>query len=147
MRSSWRSTRLSSTNEKEYQELIRELFIKVKTAGNLEQVLWNGKKGQRPSRLMHARGTVLLEEEKERNKVIKTLSLEWSRSFYELIQHWEQELVPRLPCPRSQFRRLIAEQKEHIQGLEMEKIWPRKDEEENLLHETRFGAKPSTPAS
>ena len=40
----------------------------------------------------------------------------------------------------------ILQKEEHLQGLETEKLAREKAKKENLLHETRFGAKPSTPA-
>ena len=132
---------------KEYQELNRELFIKVEK----RQEIWSKfmeleRRAKDPSRLMHARGTALLEEEKERNKVNKTLP-RVEQELHELIQHWEQEHGRDFRVRGVSFAAFIAEQKEeHIRGLEMEKMAREKTKKENLLHETRFGAKPSTPA-
>merc|ERR1719445_19297 len=132
---------------KEYLELNRELFIKVEK----RQEIWSKfmeleRKAKDPSRLMNARGTALLEEEKERNKVNKTLP-RVEQELHELIQQWEQEHGRDLRVSAVSFAAFIEEQKEeHLRGLEMEKIARDKAKKENLLHETRFGAKPSTPA-
>jgi len=132
---------------KEYEELNRELFIKVEK----RQEIWSKfmeleRRAKDPSRLMHARGTALLEEEKERNKVNKTLP-RVEQELHELIQQWEQDHGRDFRVRGVSFAAFILEQKEeHIRGLEMEKMAREKAKKENLLHETRFGAKPSTPA-
>lgn len=132
---------------KEYLELNRELFVKVER----RQEIWSKfmeleRKAKDPSRLMNARGTALLEEEKERNKVNKTLP-RVEQELHELIQQWEEEHGRDFRVRGVSFAAFIEEQKEeHIRGLEMEKMAREKAKKENLLHETRFGAKPSTPA-
>ena len=132
---------------KEYLELNRELFIKV----GKRQEIWNKfmeleRKAKDPSRLMNARGTALLEEEKERNKVNKSLP-RVEQELHELIQQWEQEHGRDFRVRGVSFAAFIDDQKEeHIRGLEMEKMVREKAKKENLLHETRYGAKPSTPA-
>ena len=132
---------------KEYEALNRELFVKVEK----RQEIWSKfmeleRRAKDPSRLMHARGTALLEEEKERNKVNKTLP-RVEQELHELIQQWEQDHGRDFRVRGVSFAAFILEQKEeHIRGLEMEKMAREKAKKENLLHETRFGAKPSTPA-
>ena len=132
---------------KEYLELNRELFVKVER----RQEIWSKfmeleRKAKDPSRLMNARGTALLEEEKERNKVNKTLP-RVEQELHELIQQWEEEHGRDFRVRGVSFAAFIEEQKEeHMRGLEMEKMAREKAKKENLLHETRFGAKPSTPA-
>ena len=132
---------------KEYLELNKELFIKVEKY----QDIWNKfmeleRKAKDPSRLMNARGTALLEEEKERNRVNKTLP-RVEQELHELIQQWEQDHGRDFRVRGVSFAAFIDDQKEeHIRGLEMEKMAREKAKKENLLHETRYGAKPSTPA-
>ena len=99
------------------------------------------RKAKDPSRLMNARGTVLLEEEKERNKVNKTLP-RVEQELHGLIQQWEQDHGTDFRVRGVSFATFIEEQKEeHLRGLEMEKMPREKAKKENLLHETRFGAK------
>ena len=132
---------------KEYLELNKELFVKVER----RQEIWSKfmeleRRAKDPTRLINARGTALLEEERERNKVNKTLP-RVEQELHELIQNWEQEHGRDFRVRGVSFAAFIEQQKEeHLRGLEMEKIAREKAKKENLLHETRFGAKPSTPA-
>ena len=132
---------------KDYLELNKELFVKVER----RQEIWSKfmeleRRAKDPTRLINARGTALLEEERERNKVNKTLP-RVEQELHELIQNWEQEHGRDFRVRGVSFAAFIEQQKEeHLRGLEMEKIAREKAKKENLLHETRFGAKPSTPA-
>ena len=117
-------------------------------------------------RLMNARGNNLLMEEKERNKVYKTLP-RLEAELHELISNWEAAQGREFLVGGTNFAAFIAHQvslvmsvnragncyyfshlqkEEHKQALESEKLAREKAKKENLLNETRFGAKPSTPA-
>merc|ERR1719251_746166 len=95
---------------------------------------------------MNARGNNLLMEEKERNKVNKALP-RLEEELHELIAAWEAAQGREFLVGGTNFTAFIAAQKEqHQQDLEDEKLARDKAKKETLLHETRFGAKPSTPA-
>ena len=97
-------------------------------------------------RLMNARGDDLLMEEKERNRVNRVLP-RLEAELHELISSWEAAQGREFLVGGTNFTAFIANQKEeHNQALESEKLAREKAKKENLLHETRFGAKPSTPA-
>ena len=99
-----------------------------------------------PSRLMNARGNSLLVEEKERNKVNKALP-RIEQELQELINNWESENGSQFKVGGTSFKAFIEQQKEdHARQLEAEKQARERAKKETLLQETRFGAKPSTPA-
>jgi len=133
-------------NMKAYLEQNRDLFVKVKE----RQEVWSKfmeleRRAKDPTRLMNSRGNQLLQEEKERNKVNKALP-RIEQELHDLINQWEQEQGKAFKVEGVSFAAFIEQQKEdHIRGLEMEKIAREKAKKENLLHETRFGAKPVTP--
>ena len=130
-----------------YYEHHKELFKRV----TMRQEVWNKfmeleRKAKDPTRLMNSRGNQLLLEEKERNKVNKQLP-RIEQELQELINDWEREQGKEFKVGGVSFAAFIEKQKEdHVQGLEMEKMAREKAKKEALLHETRFGAKPSTPA-
>jgi len=132
---------------KDYFEQHKELFSRVAQ----RQEVWNKfmeleRKAKDPSRLMNSRGNTLLMEEKERNKVNKALP-RIEQDLQELIFQWEQIQGKEFKVGGVSFSAFIEQQKEeHIRALETEKIAREKKKKEDLLHETRFGAKPSTPA-
>merc|ERR1719429_516892 len=110
------------------------------------QVHGVGEETKDPSRLMNSRGNNLLKEERERSKVNKDLP-RIEEELHELIGRWEAEHGKTFKVEGVSFAAFIEQQKEdHLRGLEMEKMAREKAKKENLLHETRFGAKPSTPA-
>merc|ERR1719436_627790 len=125
----------------------RELFTKV----SQRQEVWSKfieleKRAKDPSRLMNSRGNNLLLEEKERSKVNKALP-RLEQELHELIAAWEVTQGREFLVGGTNFTAFIAAQKEqHQQDLEDEKLARDKAKKETLLHETRFGAKPSTPA-
>jgi len=132
---------------KDYFEQHKELFSRVAQ----RQEVWNKfmeleRKAKDPSRLMNSRGNTLLMEEKERNKVNKALP-RIEQDLQELIFQWEQIQGKEFKVGGVSFSAFIEQQKEeHIRALETEKIAREKKKKEDLLHETRFGAKPITPA-
>lgn len=132
---------------KAYFEENKELFTKV----SQRQKVWGNfmeleRRAKDPARLMNARGNNLLMEEKERNKVNKALP-RLEAELHELISSWEAAEGREFLVGGTNFTAFIANQKkEHNQALESEKLAREKAKKENLLHETRFGAKPSTPA-
>merc|ERR1719228_2766500 len=106
----------------------KELFTRVAQ----RQEVWSKfmeleRKAKDPSRLMNARGNSLLLEERERNKVNKALP-RIEQELQALIYQWEQDQGKEFKVGGVSFAAFIEQQKE------------------DLLHETRFGAKPSTPA-
>jgi len=125
----------------------KELFTRVAQ----RQEVWSKfmeleRKAKDPSRLMNARGNSLLLEERERNKVNKALP-RIEQELQALIYQWEQDQGKEFKVGGVSFAAFIEQQKEeHNNALEMEKIAREKKKREDLLHETRFGAKPSTPA-
>jgi len=130
-----------------YYEENQELFTKV----SQRQEVWSKfmdleRRAKDPARLINARGNSLLMEEKERNKVNKALP-RLEQELHDLIANWEAEQGREFLVGGTNFAAFIANQREeHHQGLESEKLAREKAKKENLLHETRFGAKPSTPA-
>ena len=132
---------------KDYHNQHKDLFVRV----SQRQEFWNKfmeleRKAKDPSRLMNSRGNQLLMEEKERNKVNKALP-RIEQELHELIYQWEQEHGRTFKVGGVSFSDFIEQQKEdHVRALEMEKSAREKAKKEALMHETRFGAKPSTPA-
>ena len=132
---------------KSYHDQHKDLFKKV----SQRQEVWAKfmeleRRSKDPSRLMNSRGNNLLKEERERSKVNKDLP-RIEEELHELIGRWEAEHGKTFKVEGVSFAAFIEQQKEdHLRGLEMEKMAREKAKKENLLHETRFGAKPSTPA-
>eukprot|EP00092_Neocalanus_flemingeri_P102604 GFUD01131245.1.p1 GENE.GFUD01131245.1~~GFUD01131245.1.p1 ORF type:complete len:662 (-),score=174.00 GFUD01131245.1:409-2394(-) len=125
----------------------KELFDRVAT----RQEVWSKfmeleRRAKDPSRLMNARGNSLLVEEKERNKVNKALP-RIEQELQELIDNWENDNGAQFKVGGVSFKAFIDQQKEdHAMQLEAEKQAREKAKKETLLQETRYGAKPSTPA-
>lgn len=132
---------------KNYLNENKELFEKVA----MRQQVWSKfmeleRRAKDPSRLMNARGNSLLMEEKERNKVNKALP-RIEEELQELINIWEGENGGQFKVGGVSFKAFIEQQKEeHALQLEAEKLAREKAKKETLLQETRYGAKPSTPA-
>merc|ERR1719219_2810503 len=132
---------------KAHYEENRELFTKV----SQRQEVWSKfmeleKRAKDPTRLMNARGNNLLLEEKERNKVNKALP-RLEEELHDLIAAWEANQGREFLVGGTNFTAFIQAQKDqHNQDLEDEKLAREKAKKETLLHETRFGARPSTPA-
>jgi len=131
----------------EYLAQNKDLFVRVAQ----RQEVWAKfmeleRRAKDPARLMNSRGNQLLLEEKERNKVNKQLP-RIEQELHDLIDQWEKEHGKEFKVNGKSFAVFIEHQKEeHVHSLEMEKMAREKAKKENLLHETRFGAKPSTPA-
>jgi len=125
----------------------KDLFEKVA----MRQEVWSKfmeleRRAKDPSRLMNARGNSLLQEEKERNKVNKALP-RIEQELQELIEDWERENGGQFKVGGVSFKAFIEQQKEdHTNQLEAEKQARERMKKETLLQETRYGAKPSTPA-
>merc|ERR1712240_429861 len=132
---------------KVYLEENKELFDKVAA----RQEVWNKcmeleRRAKDPSRLLNARGKSLLVEEKERNKVNKALP-RVEQELENLIADWERLHQTQFLVGGVCLKDFIETQKqEHVQQLEAEKHAREKQKKETLLQETRYGAKPSTPA-
>jgi len=132
---------------KKYLHDNKELFNKVAQ----RQEVWNKfmeleRKAKDPSRLLNARGTSLLVEEKERNKVNKALP-RVEQELENLIADWERLHQTQFLVGGVCLKDFIEAQKlDHVQQLEAEKHAREKQKKETLLQETRYGAKPSTPA-
>jgi len=132
---------------KKYLHDNRELFNKVAQ----RQEVWNKfmeleRKAKDPSRLLNARGTSLLVEEKERNKVNKALP-RVEQELEQLIGDWERLHQTQFLVGGVCLSDFIERQKfEHVTQLEAEKNIRERQKKETLLQETRYGAKPSTPA-
>jgi len=130
-----------------YLDENKELFDKVA----MRQEVWNKfmeleRRAKDPTRLMNARGNSLLQEEKERNKVNKALP-RIEEELQELIEEWENANGGQFKVGGVSFKAFIQQQKEdHANQLEAEKQARERAKKETLLQETRFGAKPSTPA-
>jgi len=132
---------------KKYLHDNKELFNKVAQ----RQEVWNKfmeleRRAKDPSRLLNARGKSLLVEEKERNKVNKALP-RVEQELENLIADWERLHQTQFLVGGVCLKDFIETQKqEHVQQLEAEKHAREKQKKETLLQETRYGAKPSTPA-
>merc|ERR550539_137738 len=132
---------------KAHYEENMELFTKV----SQRQEVWSKfmeleKRAKDPSRLMNSRGNNLLMEEKERSKVNKALP-RLEQELHDLIAAWEVNQGREFLVGGTNFTAFIQTQKEqHPQDLQEEKLAKEKAKKETLLHETRFGARPSTPA-
>jgi len=132
---------------KTYLNENKDLFEKVA----MRQEVWSKfmeleRRAKDPSRLMNARGNSLLQEEKERNKVNKALP-RIEQELQELIEDWERENGGQFKVGGVSFKAFIEQQKEdHANQLEAEKQARERVKKETLLQETRYGAKPSTPA-
>ncbi|XP_023336270.1 protein regulator of cytokinesis 1 [Eurytemora carolleeae] len=132
---------------KTYYEDHKELFLKV----SKRQEVWNKfmeleRRAKDPSRLMNARGNSLLLEEKERNKVNKNLP-RVEQELHQLIKEWENETGRTFLVHGVDFQAFIEKQKEeHLEQLEAEKVAREQAKKRTILQETRFGAKPATPA-
>jgi len=104
------------------------------------------RKSKDPNRLMNARGNALLEEEKERNRVNKQLP-KIEGELNKLIEQWELSKGTKFLVSGVDFKEYVEDQKRlHVEQLEAEKSAREKAKKETLLQETRFGAKPVTPA-
>jgi len=129
-----------------YLDQHKDLFAKVAQ----RQEVWNKfmeleRRSKDPSRLA-ARGYSMLKEEKERNKVNKALP-RLEEELHELITQWEQQHGKQFQVGGVSFIEFIEQQKqEHNLQLEQERLAKERAKKETVLHETRFGAKPSTPA-
>ena len=125
----------------------KELLSKVA----LRQEVWNKfieleRRAKDPSRLLKARGTSLLVEEKERNKVNKNLP-QVEQELEQLISDWEMVHQVQFLVGGVSYKEFIEVQKEaHLKQLEAEKNARDMQKKLKLLQETRYGAKPSTPA-
>lgn len=132
---------------KEHYKVHQDLFVKVEK----RQEVWNKFKelesrAKDPSRLMNTRGNTLLLEEKERNKVNKALP-RIEQELHELIEEWEGETGRVFLVHGVNFEEFIEKEKEeHLQQLDAEKIAREQAKKKTIMQETRFGAKPSTPA-
>merc|ERR1719233_357922 len=130
-----------------YLDENKELFDRVA----MRQEVWNKfmeleRRAKDPSRLMNARGNSLLQEEKERNKVNKALP-RIEQELHELIEEWESCNGGQFKVGGVSFKAFIQQQKQdHVSQLEAEKQARERAKKETLLQETKFGAKPSTPA-
>jgi len=132
---------------KEYHSQHKDLFLRV----SQREEVWSKfieleRRAKDPTRLMNSRGNQLLIEEKERNKVNKALP-RIEQELFELIDDWEQEHGKVFMVEGVCFSDFIAQQKEdHCRALEEEKNAKERAKREAIMHETRYGAKPSTPA-
>jgi len=132
---------------KNYLEVHQILFKKVAE----RQELWNKamdleRRAKDPTRLMNARGNSLLMEEKERNKVNKALP-RVEEDLKRLISEWESEQCTEFLVGGVCLADFIAQQQEdHLKQLDVEKQARERVKKETLLQETRFGARPVTPA-
>merc|ERR1719233_1598152 len=132
---------------KKYLDENKKLFGRVAR----RQEVWNKfkeleRRAKDPSRLMNARGNSLLQEEKERNKVNKELP-RIEEELHELIEEWEVNNGGQFKVGGVSFKAFIQQQKaDHVSQLEAEKHARERAKKETLLQETKFGAKPSTPA-
>jgi len=130
-----------------YLDENKDLFDRVA----MRQEVWNKfmeleRRAKDPSRLMNARGNSLLQEEKERNKVNKALP-RIEQELHELIEEWESCNGGQFKVGGVSFKDFIQQQKQdHVSQLEAEKQARERAKKETLLQETKFGAKPSTPA-
>eukprot|EP00088_Acartia_fossae_P036976 TRINITY_DN3816_c0_g1_i5.p1 TRINITY_DN3816_c0_g1~~TRINITY_DN3816_c0_g1_i5.p1 ORF type:complete len:685 (-),score=168.86 TRINITY_DN3816_c0_g1_i5:182-2236(-) len=132
---------------REHYEVHKSLFEKV----SKWQEIWDKyqdleRKAKDPSRLMNARGNALLIEEKERKLVNKQMP-KIEQELHSLIKDWEQETGSAFLVGGRNFEDYIECEKEKYQQLlEDEKIAREQAKKKNLMKESRFGAKPSTPA-
>jgi len=132
---------------KKYLDDNQELFAKV----SKRQEVWKRymdleSRAKDPTRLMNSRGNSLLEEERERKSVNRALP-RVEEELQVLIDEWER----RHDCPflieGVSFIAFIAQQKEdHANQLLEEKLARERAKKDAFLHETRYGARPSTPA-
>jgi len=132
---------------KAYFEDNKELLIRV----GQRQEVWKKameleRRAKDPSRLMNARGNSLLMEEKERNKVNKTLP-RLEQELEELIADWEKQHGRTFLVGGVSFTLFLQQQREeHASQLEAEKQARDQAKKKTLHQETMFGAKPATPA-
>merc|ERR1719481_2479916 len=135
------------TKTKKYLNDNKELFNKVAQ----RQEVWNKfmeleRRAKDPSRLLNARGTSLLVEEKERNKVNKALP-RVVQELEQLIGDWETLHRTQFLVGGVSLKDFIERQrKDHQEQLEAAKHARERQKKEKLLQETRYGAKPCTPA-
>lgn len=131
---------------KAYYEENKELLGKV---GQWQEV-WRKameleRRAKDPSRLMNARGNSLLKEEKERNKVNRTLP-RLEQELKELIRAWEKQHGKTFLVGGVSFTLYLQQQREaHTAQLEAEKKAKEQAKKKTLHQETMFGAKPATP--
>jgi len=132
---------------KRHLEVHKNLYEKVRQWQDVWQRAMDlERKAKDPSRLMNARGNNLLQEEKERNKVNKQLPRVESE-LCRLIEEWEVSKGTKFLVGGCDFKEYVEGQKrEHAEQLEAEKSARERAKKETLLQETRFGAKPVTPA-
>ena len=132
---------------KEYFNNNQELFHKVAK----RQEAWNKmkeveRKAKDPSRLLKARGTSLLVEEKERNKVKKALP-RLDRELEQLVRIWEGSHQTKFLVGGVTIKDFMEAQKdEHKKQVEAEKKAREIRKKETVVQERRYGTKPSTPA-
>jgi len=132
---------------KEHYELHKDLYFRVsKRAEIWSKFMELERKAKDPSRLMNARGNSLLMEEKERNKVNKQLP-RVEQELHQLIKEWEEETGHTFLVEGVNFEEYIVRQKEeYMEQLELEKVAREQAKKRTIMQETRYGAKPSTPA-
>jgi len=104
------------------------------------------RKAKDPSRLMNARGNALLIEEQERKRVNKQLP-KTENDLHQRIREWETEHGTDFVVGGKNFKDYIENEKlKYAQQLEAEKVAREEEKKKTLAKESRFGAKPSTPA-
>ena len=114
------------------------------------QDLWNKfveleRRAKDPSRLLNARGTRLLVEEKERNIVSKALP-KVDQELDLILRNWESLHGTNFVVGEISLKDLIEEhKKDHLRKLEAEKQERTMLKNKKLQWELEFGAKPSTP--
>jgi len=104
------------------------------------------RKAKDPSRLINARGNALLIEEKERKRVNNQLP-KTENELHQRIREWETEHGTDFVVGGKNFEDYIKNEKEkYAQQLEAEKLAREQEKKKTLAKESRFGAKPCTPA-
>lgn len=132
---------------KEHYEFHKDLFVRV----SKWQDVWDKykdleRRAKDPSRLINARGNALLLEEKERKFVNKQLP-KVEEELHILIRDWEAETGTAFLVGGRDFVGYIeSEREKYAQQLEFEKMAKEQAKKKNLAQESRFGARPVTPA-
>merc|ERR1712226_1101742 len=131
---------------KMYLQDNNEIFNKV----SQRQEIWSRfmeleRRAKDPSRLLNSRGTSLLMEEKERNKINKALP-KVEKELEQLVANWETVHRTKFLLSGVCLKDFIDAQKEnHLIQLEVEKLARERQKKKNIKQETRYGAKPVTP--
>ncbi|XP_046648070.1 protein regulator of cytokinesis 1-like isoform X1 [Daphnia pulicaria] len=131
---------------KELHTSYKDIFTKVHHRENLWKRMEDIEaRGRDPSRLFGNRGCALLQEEKERTKIMKELP-RVEAQLTELINNYERTNGQVLLIDGQDYRQVVVDQwVNYEEQKEHEKLQRQRERADKLVEEAKGGAKPNTP--